>query len=280
MFASSASARITPFRFHVCLLAAGLLSACAGVFPNRPQALEGAHPDGTPRYRVGLDAAGRRHGAERWWHENGTLHLDATWKAGARDGVYRAWHPDGTPWYAGRDSMGVPVDTLRVWHPNGVLQTFSVFEGGVPVVLVQYNEEGLTPEQVRERKAARRRADSLAAVEQARRDALAAWVTRVRAAVETWWSLPESQRKTYRRAVARLRVHPDGRILTVTWVERSGSALFDRRAAQALAKARSLPPFPPELGTEPLDLRYEFVTPGHVAPRRRLQVRDVEGNGE
>lgn len=268
-------------RFSLLSALAGSLLACA--FPGWRSApvLQGAYPDGVPRYHVEVDNLGRKHGTERWWHENGQLRSEATWIGGRRDGDYRAWHPDGTPWYAGRDSLGVPVDTLRFWHPNGRLQNLSVHEGGEPVLLGMWDTAGYTPAE-QARRHARDRADSLQrAQDAARTAALAAWVPRVRATVEMYWKLPESMKKTPRRAVARLRVSPQGSLLDVTWLEKSGSAEFDRRAAQALARIRKFPPPPPELGREPLNLRYEFATKGSGNARRRLQLRDpVPQDGE
>jgi TonB family protein len=132
---------------------------------------------------------------------------------------------------------------------------------------------------IRERALATRRADSLGGVEGVRQRALAEWTGRVRSWVEAYWSLPESMKKTPRRAVARVRVASTGVILGVTWPEKSGSPEFDRLAARALTRAKRLPPFPPELGTEPLAIRYEFTTPGLQPPRRRLRVKDP-GNAE
>lgn len=251
--------------------------------PPGPRVREARHEAGAPHYRIEYDSLGRKHGTERWWHEDGTPKLEASWRAGVRHGAYRAWHPDGTPWYAGRDSLGVPVDTLRFWHPNGVLQSLSVFRDGAPARLETYDSLGRSPEQrlmeerlARERLEARRRADSVEAAEGPRRRALNEWAARMRATVETYWTIPESMTKTPRRTVARLRVASTGAVLGVTWTERSGSSAFDRHAARALAKVRKFPPFPPELGTEPLEIQYEFTTPGAVPPRRRLKLHDPD----
>jgi hypothetical protein len=267
------------------------LTACAlsGRTPT-PSLLQGTYPAGTPHYRVEIDALGRKHGEERWWHENGRKKSEATWRAGVRDGVFRAWYTDGTPWYQGRDSLGIPMDTLRFWHPNRQPQSLSVFSGGEPVFLVTYDTAGLTPyeravrdaEEQRQllranaRLAEQHRRDSLDALEGPRRRVLAAWTAQVRAKVETYWSLPESQRKVGRRSVARIRVAPIGMVMAVAWPEKCGSADFDRLAVKALSKVKKFPPIPPELGNKPLDLRYEFKTQGKAQPRKKLLVRDPE----
>lgn len=280
---------ISPVRLvpGLCALAGlALLAACAPAgWPFSP-ALTGKHPGGTPRYHVEVDREGRKHGRERWWHENGQLQSEARWVQGRRDGVYRAWYPDGTPWYAGRDSLGIPVDTVRVWHRNGRLQSLSLHRGGEPGHVETWDSAGRTPaEQARlqaeeaARVEARRQSDSLETLRTARAAALADWVPRVRATVDTYWKLSESMKKTPRRAVARLRVSPHGALLEVTWIEKSGSTEFDRSAAQALAKIRKFPPPPPDLGREPLNLHYEFTTAGTGTARRRLQLRNPEGDG-
>jgi hypothetical protein len=264
--------------------ALALLCACA---PGNPNLLQGKYPGGAWQYSVETDSLGRKNGLEHWWHPNGTMKSEATWRAGVRDGAYRAWYPDGKPWYAGRDSLGIPVDTLRYWHPNGNLHTLSVFNGGEPVSLDEYDTAGVPSaatwvrlEAARQRVleqdeswVQRRRADSLAAIEAARARALREWSGRVRASVEPWWSLPESLKKAPRRATARLRVARDGSLLGVTWTSTSGSREFDARAARALAKVRKLPAVPPEVAA-PLDLVYAFTTPGAAQPRQRLQLRD------
>jgi len=250
--------------------------------------LKGNHPAGNPRYYVEVDSLGRKHGLERWWWENGKPRTEARYVGGRRDGDYRAWYQDGTPWYAGRDSLAVPMDTLQYWHPGGQVKSISVYLRGKPISLETWDTAGFTPAQraqqlaeQTERARALRRADSLGVLEGVRRAALATWVPRVRATVETYWKLPESQKNVSRRAVARLRVSPYGSLLDVTWLEKSGSPEFDRRAALALAKIRKFPPPPPELGTEPLNVRYEFTTVGVGSARKRLQVREPGvDNGE
>lgn len=264
-----------------------VFSGCAtlGLQGGGVQPLQGKYPSGKPHYFVDRDSLGHKHGVERWWYENGNLRSEARWVGGRRSGDYQAWYQSGTPWYRGRDSLGVPLDSLVFWHPNGQHQSVSVYVRGKPVSLETWDTAGYTPAQRAQleaeeaaRTAARRRADSLGVAQAVRNAALALWVPRVRATVETYWKLPEAQKKVPRRAVARLRVSPYGSLLDVTWLEKSGSVEFDRRAALALAKIRKFPAPPAELGTDPLNLRYEFVTPGFGAPRKRLQVRD--GGGE
>jgi TonB family protein len=260
------------------LLVPALLSfsGCAGLRGDKaPSPMQGVHPDGSPRYVIEVDASGRKNGLERWWHENGALKHEATWRAGLRDGVFRAWHENGSPWYEGKDSLGVPADTLRFWHTNGVLQSLSVFARGAPVLLETFDSLGRTPEQARAGEEARRVADSVAAAAAERQRALGEWAMRARGAVETYWNLPDSMKKVARRATANIRVDARGRILGVKWIEKSGSPEFDRRAARALAQAKRLPPLPGDVQA-PLELRYEFTTPGPAQPRHRLQVRDPD----
>ncbi len=269
-------------RFVCALLLISWMGACA--FPgSRTPALKGKHAGGSRQYHVEVDDAGRNHGSELWWYENGQLRSEAFWVRGRRNGVYRAWYPDGTPWYRGRDSLGVAVDSARVWYPHGQLQSLAIYEQGRTVFLETWDSAGRTATELARLKAedaagreSRRVADSLEQAQTARAAALATWIPRVRASVETYWKVPEAMKKTPRRAVARLRVSPQGVLLGVTWIEKSGSPDFDRRAAQALAKIRRFPPPPPELGTEPLTLRYEFATTGSGGARRRLQIREPE----
>lgn len=264
------------FRSLSILLSGLLLCGCASfaVFPA-PPLLQGAYPDGSPRYRIEQNPQGRKHGAERWWHENGTLQLEASYQDGKRDGAYRAWHVDGTPWYAGRDSLGVPVDTLRFWFPNGRLQSLSVFTNGAVASLETFDSSGLTAEALQARAEEEQRADSLEEIETVRQADLAEWTLRARATVETYWALPESMKKTPRRAVASIRVRENGTIQAVAWPEKSGSPEFNRLAARALTKARKFPPLPDGIAG-PLELRYEFTTPGVAPPRRRLKLHDPD----
>ncbi|HEX2613774.1 MAG TPA: TonB C-terminal domain-containing protein [Fibrobacteria bacterium] len=274
--------------FHLAAISGiGLfLSSCA---PGNPYLLQGKYPGGAWQYSVETDSLGRKNGVEHWWHPNGTMKSEATWRAGIRDGAYRAWYANGKPWYAGRDSLGIPVDTLRFWHPNGQLHTLSVYVGGEPVSLDEYDSAGVPSaatwvrlEAARQQMleadpdyAGKRRADSLAAIEAARSKALREWSGRVRASVEPWWSLPEALKKVPRRATARLRVARDGSLLGVTWTEKSGSKDFDAQAARALTKVRKLPAVPLEVAA-PLDLSYAFTTPGITPPRQRLQLKNPD----
>ena len=277
------------FRSLFCFAFSLTLLACAtlGRAPAQSR-LQGKYPAGLDHYQIDLDGQGRKHGLERWWYENGKPKSEAIWRSGVRDGAYHAWYADGTSWYAGRDSAGTPVDTLQFWYPNGKLKSRSVFVAGAPVSLVTWDEEGLTgPERARrdaeereriaaaqKRMAAQHRADSLEALEGPHRRALAAWTMAVRLKVETYWSLPESQKKVARRTVARIGVSPSGSLLSVSWPEKSGSKEFDRHAERALSKVKRFPPLPPEFNAAPIEIRYAFTTPGKAQPRKKLILRD------
>ena len=45
---------------------------------------------------------------------------------------------------------------------------------------------------------------------------------------------------------------------------------------QTFKKIKRLPPFPPQVKDESLEIQYEFVSQGRAAPRRRLEVRGSE----
>ena len=250
-------------------------AACAS---RSPMLLKGSFPSGQPYYRIEIDSSGRKHGSEQWWFDNGKPRYAARNTHGARDGAYQAWYTDGTPWYKGRDSLGVAVDTLQAWRPNGVLQIIRVFEAGETVSYEALDTTGVP-------RAERLRLDSLYAlssrdsVETARRAALSAWSRRVRASVETYWIPPRSEGLKAHRAVAELRVDPNGVVLGVGWAERSASKAFNDKADKALRRIKRLPPLPAEAATGPISLRYEFVSAG-AGKSRKISARGPEAEPE
>jgi hypothetical protein len=250
---------------------AALFFACA----RAPSVLKGKYPSGIPRYSVSLDSAGRKHGAENWWYDNGKPHLATEYRHGARHGGYQAWYPNGNPWYKGRDSLGIAQDTLRTWRADGTLESIRVFDAGRLTSIEIVGPDGLSRAHKQRLAFAAevRHQDSAQIRDRARRAALGVWAQRVRATVETYWIPPKRSGMATHRTVARLRVGARGQILGVTWVEKSAWKAFNDKAAKALARVKKLPPLPEGAGTEPVELRYEFVSLGKKPAPLALRLR-------
>jgi TonB family protein len=240
-----------------------------------PSVLKGSYPSGVPKYHVAVDSAGKKHGPETWWFDNGKARYQAQNVHGLRHGAYQAWYPNGNLWYQGRDSLGVHRDTLRAWRQDGKLQAIRVFQGGTVVYLESIDASGLSKEDKRrlEAEAEARLQDSAQAWAAARRNSLSLWSLRVRASVETYWIPPKRKGSVDHKSVARIRVQGDGRITDVTWLEKSAWPAFNEKAAKALRRMKKFPPLPTEAGAGPLDIRYEFVSLGKKPRAGKLQLR-------
>ena len=229
------------------------------------------------RYEIELDKQGRKHGRETWWFQNGNKKYEASNKEGIRDGEFSAWYVDGKLWYRGYEFHGQPESTLTYFFPNGNLKSEAVFRAGIQVERKDYDESGkllgVNTELLRPgiRDAA---TDSGAALKKdARKVSMQVWATRVRQAVENYWALPKEflNERPY-RAVAAIKVEKDGKILGVSWLEKSPSAAFNSLAARTFKKIKRLPAFPPEVTDASLEIEYEFISLGKPIPRKKLEV--------
>jgi TonB family protein len=253
-----------------------LLAACSSTRMET-----GFYPEEKPKYRIEMDKEGRKHGKETWWHPNSRVKYEATNRHGLRDGRFTAWFQDGGKWYEGFEHRGRPESTLTYWHPNGHMKSQALYRDGIQLERKDWDENGrlLTPRNLWKRQpTAPDVEEGPDEAGKARQASLEIWAMRVRQTVESYWRLPkELARQKPHEAVARIRVGRDGRILKVTWLRRSSSAAFNKLAQQTFRKVKRLPPFPPEVKDETLEIQYEFVSQGKAAPRRRLEARGQGG---
>jgi TonB family protein len=254
-----------------------------------PSVLKGSYPTGIPKYQIAVDPAGKKHGAEYWWFDNGKARYMARNVHGIRDGEYQAWYPNGNLWYQGRDSLGVHLDTLFSWRQDGRREAIRVFRGGTVVFLESVDASGLSSGDLRRIAEEKRRAeaaaemklqDSAQAWAALRRTSLSLWSLRVRTSVETYWIPPKRKGPTDHKAVARIRVHGDGKILEVTWLQKSAWPAFNDKAARALRRMKKFPPLPTEAGAGPLDIRYEFISLGKKPKGQKLLLKKPVAQNE
>jgi hypothetical protein len=260
--------------FRLLLLIAGIaLFGCAG---GKTRLQEGQYPGGKPRYRIEIDDQGRKHGRETWWHESGAKKFEAEHEHGRRHGVFQAWYSDAKLWYRGREDQGRTQDSLIYWHANGKLKTVAVFRDGIQLSRVDYDESGnptrTSNEPLADALAAKPNEDSLK-TSRLRQEGIAEWSRRVRATVESYWVLPKELVKGQYRSVAKIRVARDGKMLQVSWPQKSPSAMFNNLALSALKKVKKFPVFPETVPDPDLEIQYEFVTPGMAPKRRKLELK-------
>lgn len=257
-----------------------LLGNCAG---NKPHVEKGNYASGKPKYRVEMDDQNRKHGNEIWWHEGGAKKFETRYEHGVRQGVYKAWYSNGKPWYQGMDEKGLAQDTLTYWYANGYLMTMAVFRDGIQLLRLDFDSTGelaghptkpLSKEiQVKPNE------DSIRFVRQ-REKGIQDWSKKVRATVESFWVLPSELLKTPYQSVAKIRVSKMGDVLKVTWVKKSPSKIFNQIAENALKKMKRFPAFSSDIRDNELEIQYEFVTPGRLAPRRKLELRNPNSGAE
>jgi hypothetical protein len=230
-----------------------------------------------PKYVIEMDEDGRKDGREVWWYSTGQKKYEATNRAGARDGRFTAWYIDGVKWYEGYEYHAKPESTLTYWHPNGKLKSQALFRDGIQLERKDWDETGklLTPRNIwagTPSGAVNEESDETARL---RATGLKMWAMRVRQTVESYWRPGRQfEREAPHKAVAKIQVDKEGRILSVTWAEKSDSPAFNSLAQQTFRKIKRMPAFPPQVNEETLDVQYEFVSQGKAAPRRRLEALD------
>jgi antitoxin component YwqK of YwqJK toxin-antitoxin module len=202
-------------------------------------------------------------------------------KEGYREGKFSAWYPDGKPWYEGFEHRGKPESTLTYWHPNGKLKSRALFRDGIQLERQDFDEEGLPvvrgvpPGQARAPEAVAE--DVEAQGDNLRKTSLRLWATRVRQAVEGYWVLPkEFEKQRPYRSVARIKVARDGKIIGVSWIEKSPSSAFNTLAQLTFKRIKRLPAFPPGIKDASLEVQYEFISLGKTSPRKKLEAREAE----
>ncbi len=264
-----------PSRFLLSLTFALVLIGCGST-----KVEEGFYAPKHPQYAIGVDKQGRKEGKETWWYQNGTRKYEAMNHGGFREGKFTAWYPDGRMWYEGYEFRGKPESTLTYWHANGVIKSQALFRDGIQLERKDFDEEGrpiirglqaaaepsATQDEVADTD---RESDNL------RKTSLRMWALRVRQTVESFWVLPKQfEKERPYRAVAKIKVARDGKIIGVSWSEKSPSAAFNNLAQQTFKRIKRMPAFPPQIKDQTLDVQYEFISLGKQAPRRHLEARD------
>lgn len=264
-----------PFRF-LPACAALLFCACASI-----KVEEGFYGPKRPQYSISVDKQGRKEGPETWWYPNGTKKYSAVNHAGFRDGKFSAWYENGKNWYEGFEYRGKPESTLTYWYPDGKLKSVALFRDGIQLERKDFDVDGrlLGLRAPPEKEAPEPAAEAVEATgDQLRQASLRMWAMRVRQTVESYWVLPGqfAKERPY-RAVAKIKVGRDGKILGVAWSEKSPSAAFNTLALQTFKRIKRLPAFPPQIRDESLEVQYEFISLGKQAPRKRLESRQDGG---
>jgi hypothetical protein len=265
--------RLLPFPF----LAMAILSGGCG---STKKVEKEFYSPSQPKYSIAVDEQGRKQGMETWWHPNGRKKYEAVNNAGIRDGKFTAWFPDGNIWYEGYEYHGRPESTLTYWYPTGKMKSQALFRDGIQLERKDYDEEGsLIGTKAQAGPEALSRDDeggNANEIARMRKTSLQMWSMRVRRTVESFWVLPKQFEKDRPyRAVAKIKVGKDGKILGVTWSEKSPSAAFNTLAQQTFKRVKRLPAFPPQIKDETLDVQYEFISLGKQAPRTKLEARET-----
>jgi len=231
------------------------------------------------QYSIALDKQGGKEGPETWWYPNGAKKYSGFNHEGFREGKFTAWYPEGTVWYEGFEYRGKPESTLTYWYPNGKVKSQALFRDGIQLERKDYDEDGRpigrgsaalagpAPEPAGD--------DVQATGNSLRKASLQMWAIRVRQTVESYWVLPKQfEKERPYRAVARIKVGRDGKILGVAWSQKSPSTAFNNLAQQTFKRIKRLPAFPPQIRDESLEVQYEFISLGKPMPRKRLEARD------
>lgn len=273
-----------PFRLIGYICGCYLLMNCAST-----QVDKGIYAPCQCSYSIERDNLGRKQGREIWWHSNGEKKFEAFFKTGSRDGKFSAWYSNGRPWYEGFEKMGSPESTLTYWYPEGGIKSRALFRNGIQLERQDFNTDGSLintssgiPIVVHPESLAVPDMDKTArlAQEKLRQDALKIWAIRVRHTVESYWTLPAKfEKERPYRSIAKIKVSRDGKILGVTWLEKSPSADFNSLTQQVFKRIHRLPAFPSQIQDASLEVQYEFISLGKQIIRRKLEVREPRDGG-
>jgi TonB family protein len=262
-------------RLWLVFLCGLILLHCSSTPSRHPEA--GFYAPKQPKFLIEMDDDGRKDGKEVWWYPNGQMKYESANRAGFRDGRFTAWFQDGVKWYEGYEYHGKPESTLTYWYPNGKIKSQALFRDGIQLERKDWDETGrsLAP------RTAWVGAPDAAVDEESeetarlRQTSLKMWAIRVRQTVESYWRPGKQfEKEAPHKAVAKIQVDRQGRILAVTWAEKSGSPAFNSQAQQTFKKIKRMPAFPPQIKDETLDVQYEFVTQGKSGPRKKLEAFD------
>ncbi len=263
-------------------LSLSLALALALVACSSTKVDEGFYAPKHRQYSIALDKQGRKDGVETWWYPDGKMKYSGFNREGFREGKFTAWYAGGEIWYEGFEYRGKPESTLTYWYPNGKIKSQALFRDGIQLERKDYDEDG---------RPVGRGAAGLAKAEpeppgdevqatggNLRKTSLRMWAMRVRQTVEGYWVLPKQfEKERPYRAVAKIKVARDGRILGVAWSEKSPSSAFNTLAQLTFKRIKRLPAFPPQIRDESLEVQYEFISLGKPSPRKRLEARDDGG---
>lgn len=246
---------------------------------------EGFYGPKRRQYSIALDKEGRKEGPEVWWYPDGTKKYSGTNHEGFRDGKFTAWYPEGGIWYEGFEYRGKPESTLTYWYPNGKIKSQALFRDGIQLERKDYDEDGRPvgrgPASMAKAEPEPAGDEVQASGDNLRKASLRMWAMRVRQTVESYWVLPkEFEKQRPYRAVAKIKVGRDGKILGVAWSEKSPSKSFNTLAQLTFKRIKRLPAFPPQIRDESLDVQYEFISLGKPSPRKRLEARDDRGEAQ
>jgi len=266
-----------------------LLPACASALflyaCSSTKVEDGYYGPKRPQYSIAVDKQGRKEGPETWWYPNGTRKYAAVNREGFREGKFTAWYPDGKLWYEGFEQRGKPESTLTYWYPNGKIKSQALFRDGIQLERQDFDEDGRPvgrgPAGLEKEASEPAAEDIETSGDNLRKASLRMWAMRVRQSVESYWVLPKQfEKERPYRAVARIKVTRDGKIIGVAWSEKSPSAAFNTLAQQTFKRIKRLPAFPPQIRDESLEVQYEFISLGKTSPRKRLQAREETGDAE
>lgn len=265
------------YRLLPAVLISSLWMSCSSTKVEK-----GLYGKDRPKYSIQVTKDGKKQGKETWWHPNGQIKYVAVNRNGIRDGRFTAWYSSGIKWYEGYEYHGKPESTLTYWYSSGKMKSQALYRDGIQLERKDWDESGrfVAPRSLwmgfpkdpgaSEDGAGQESGDQASRLRQA---SLKLWAMRVRQTVESYWRLPKELANKPLKSTAKIKVNREGHILNVVWLQKSPVASFNTLAQQTFKKIKKLPPFPPQVKDETLEIQYEFVSQGKAAPRRKLEAR-------
>jgi antitoxin component YwqK of YwqJK toxin-antitoxin module len=124
---------VTPLALALALLveAAPPPFAC----PPGTERRGAAPPEAFEEWCEGKDPAGgppRREGPSRSYYDDGSLWIEATWRAGQRHGAFVEWHRGGARAREGTFTEGRRSGRWMTWWPSGQVEDQGEWKDGVP----------------------------------------------------------------------------------------------------------------------------------------------------
>lgn len=99
------------------------------------------YPNGNKK-NIGCLKYGQLHGKFVAWYESGKLHNIGNYKDGIKNGNFTTWYENGNPSMIMYFIDDLLEGKVTGWHENGIKSVESMYENGISIWLIEWDEDG------------------------------------------------------------------------------------------------------------------------------------------